>query len=237
MTARARRLGVLAVAGAWWSVLAAAFLLNRGEDAGRLPALMGTVLSRAAQGPVWGPAGLHSLVGLLIASLIGLAWYGLGDAIARRIGPTGGDETYGLPLAVAERGLLGAGVWSLVWFFLGLLPLYRVSVAVVALLVGLVLAGYALGRARPTAAGVARAAAWAGLGQLVTGQVLALVAALAPPTAKDTLLYHYALPKAWIAAGQAIEVPYNIAGYYPLGVEMHVVWAMLLGAPLGGRVA
>jgi hypothetical protein len=236
MTARARRLGVLAVAGAWWSVLAAAFLLNRGEDAGRLPALMGTVLSRAAQGPVWGPAGLHSLVGLLIASLIGLAWYGLGDAIARRVGPTGGDETYG-PLAVAERGLLGAGVWSLVWFFLGVLPLYRVSVAVVALLVGLVLAGYALGRARPTAADVARALGLAGLGLIVTGQVLALVAALAPPTAKDTLLYHYALPKAWIAAGRAIEAPYNIAGYYPLGVEMHAVWAMLLGGPLGVRAA
>jgi hypothetical protein len=237
MTARARRLGVLVVAGAWWLVLAAAFLLNRGEDAGRLPTLMGTALSRAAQGPVWGPAGLHSLVGLLIASLIGLAWYGLGDAIVRRIGPAGGDETSELPLAVAERGLLGAGVWSLVWFFLGVLPLYRVLVAVVALLVGLVLAGYALGRARPTAAGVARALGLAGLGLIVTGQVLALVAALAPPTAKDTLLYHYALPKAWIAAGRAIEVPYNIAGYYPLGVEMHAVWAMLLGASLGVRVA
>ena len=72
---------------------------------------------------------------------------------------------------------------------------------------------------------------------IVTGQILALVAAMAPPTAKDTLLYHYALPKTWITAGRAIEIPYNIAGYYPLGVEMHVVWAMLLGAPLGARVA
>ena len=237
MTARARRLGVLAVAGAWWLVLAAAFLLNRGEDAGRLPALMGTVLSRAAQGPVWGPGGLHSLAGLLIAGLIGLAWYGLGDAIVRRLGSGGSDETDDPSLEVAERGLLGAGAWSLVWFFLGVPPLYRVSVAALALLAGLALAGGALARARPTAAGVARAVAWAGLGLLVTGQVLALVAALAPPTAKDTLLYHYALPKAWIAAGRAIEVPYNIAGYYPLGVEMHAVWAMLLGAPLGVRVA
>jgi hypothetical protein len=74
MTAGARRIGVLAVAGAWWLVLAAAFLLDRGEDAGRLPALIGTVLSRLAQEPVWGPAGLRSLAGLLIAGLIGLAW-------------------------------------------------------------------------------------------------------------------------------------------------------------------
>jgi hypothetical protein len=237
MTAGARRLGVLAVAGAWWLMLAAAFLLNRGEDAGRLPALVGTVLSRAAQGPVWGPAGLHSLAGLLIAGLIGLAWYGLGDTIARRIGSAGSDETSDLPLDIAERGLLGAGAWSLVWFFLGVLPLYRVSVGALALLAGLVLAGRALVRTRPTGAGIARAGALAGLGLIVTGQVLALVAALAPPTAKDTLLYHYALPKAWIAAGRAVEVPFNIAGYYPLGVEMHVVWAMLLGAPLGVRAA
>jgi hypothetical protein len=237
MTARARRLGVFAVAGAWWLMLASAFLLHRGEDAGRLPALMGTVLSRTAQGPVWGAAGLHSLAGLLIAGLIGLAWYGLGDAIVRRIGSAGTDESYELPLEVAERGLLGAGAWSLMWFFLGLLPLYRVSVAALSLLTGLVLAGCALARARPTAAGIARAVGSAGLGLIVTGQVLALVSALAPPTAKDTLLYHYALPKAWIAAGRAIEVPYNIAGYYPLGVEMHAVWAMLLGAPLGGRAA
>jgi hypothetical protein len=237
MTARAWRLGVLAVAGAWWLVLAAAFLLNRGEDAGRLPALMGTVLSRAAQGPVWGPGGLRSLAGLLIAGLIGLAWYGLGDVIVRRIGPAGNDETYQLALEVAERGLLGAGAWSLVWFFLGVLPLYRVSVGALTLLAGLVLAGRALARGQPKAAGVARAVGLAGLSLIVTGQALALVAALAPPTAKDTLLYHYALPKAWIAAGRAIEVPYNIAGYYPLGVEMHAVWAMLLGAPLGVRAA
>ena len=99
------------------------------------------------------------------------------------------------------------------------------------------LAGRALARGRVTAAAIARSAGWAALGLVVTGQILALVAALAPPTAKDTLLYHYALPKAWIAVGQAIVIPYNIAGYYPLGVEMHAVWAMLLGAPLGARVA
>ena len=234
MRGGARRIGVLAVAGAWWLGLAGAFLLNRGEDVGRLPALTGTVFSRLAQGPVWGPTGLQSLTGLLIAGLIGLAWYGLGDAMVRRIGSEGSGE---LTLEVAERGLLGAGAWSLVWFFLGVLPLYRVSVAALTLLAGLALAASAFARARLGAAGVVRAVGGGLLGFIVTGQVLALLATLAPPTAKDTLLYHYALPKAWIAAGQAIEVPYNIAGYYPLGVEMHAVWAMLLGSPLGVRAA
>ena len=71
---------------------------------------------------------------------------------------------------------------------------------------------------------------------ILTAQAVALIAALAPPTAKDTLLYHFALPKAYIAAGGGIEVPFNIAGYYPLGVELQAVWAMLLGAPMGAPV-
>ncbi len=237
MTARAR-IGVLAVAGAWWLVLAVAFLLNRGEDVGRLPALMSTSLARLAHEPVWGPAGIQSLVGLLIAGLIGLAWYGLGAAIVRGIDlPAHGEPGDPPVMQIAERSLAGAGAWSLAWFFLGVLPLYRASVAALALLVGLALAGRAVARVRITAGDIARTAGWGALSLVVTGQILALVAALAPPTAKDTLLYHYALPKAWIAAGRAIEIPYNIAGYYPLGVEMHAVWAMLLGAPLGARVA
>ena len=237
MTARARRIGVLAVAGAWWLMLAAPFLLNRGEDVGRLPTLLATSLARLVHEPVWGRAGIQSLIGLLIAGLVGLAWYGLGETIVRRVDSAEGESDDIPVMQVAARSLVGAGAWSLAWFFLGVLPLYRVSVAALALLVGLALAGRALARGRVTAATIARSAGWAALGLVVTGQILALVAALAPPTAKDTLLYHYALPKAWIAVGQAIVIPYNIAGYYPLGVEMHAVWAMLLGAPLGARVA
>ena len=90
MTARPRRIGVLAVAGAWWLVLAVAFLLNRGEDVGRLPALLATSLARLAHEPVWGRAAIQSLIGLLIAGLVGLAWYGLGDAIVRRVDRRGG---------------------------------------------------------------------------------------------------------------------------------------------------
>src|SRR6266481_3620455 len=237
MTARAR-IGVLAGAGAWWLVLTVAFLLNRGEDVGRLPALVSTSLARLAHEPVWGPAGIQSLVGLLIAGLIGLAWYGLGAAIVRGIDlPAHGEPGDPPVMQIAERSLVGAGAWSLAWFFLGVLPLYRASVAALALLVGLALAGRAVARVRITGGDITRTAGWGALSLVITGQILALVAALAPPTAKDTLLYHYALPKAWIAAGRAIEIPYNIAGYYPLGVEMHAVWAMLLGAPLGARVA
>ena len=69
---------------------------------------------------------------------------------------------------------------------------------------------------------------------------LAFVAAVAPPTAKDALQYHLALPKAFVAAGGLIDVPDNIASYFALGAEMHGVWAMLLGrivSPRAGEVA
>ena len=239
MSARTRRIGIAAVAGAWVVSLAAAFLLNRGDDVGRLATLLAACVAAFSQGPVWGLAGLlSSVAGAAIGALIGLAWYGLGHAILSRMEPgtdhQPGDEA---AVAVAEHALLGAAGWSVAWFFLGFLSLYRVPVAAIGLIAGLIFAAPSLGRARPDLRAMLRAGRWAILALIVTGQALALIAALAPPTAKDTLLYHLALPKAWIAAGRAVEVPDNIAGYYPLGVEMHAVWAMLLGAPLGLRAA
>jgi len=239
MTTRAERVGVVAVAGAWWLSLAVAFLLNRGDDVGRLPALAAAFLVSMARGPVWGLAGLLSSIGgLVVAMLMALAWYGLGDvifrAVARGRAPEPGETSL---MAGAERLLLGAAAWSLIWFLLGVAALYRVPVAMIALLAGLALAAHALARRRPRASTLLRCGGRGLLALIVTGQVFALIGALAPPTAKDTLLYHFALPKAYIAAGRGIEVPYNIAAYYPLGVEMHAVWAMLLGGPLGPRVA
>ena len=237
MSARAREIGVVAVAGAWWIFLAITFLWNRGDDVGRLPALTASFAVSLAHGPVWGLGGLlASLAGTTLAALIGLAWYGLGAAITRglpglRHRPTREDRT----AEIADVTLLGAAAWSLVWFLLGTVYLYRVPVAVIALLAGLGLAAAALARDRPSARALGRAAWSAALALVVTAQAVALVAALAPPTAKDTVLYHFALPKAYIAAGGGIEVPYNIAGYYPLGVELHAVWAMLLGAPMSAR--
>jgi hypothetical protein len=239
MSARARQIGIAAVAGAWLLSLAGAFLLNRGDDVARLPALLTASVAALSRGPVWGEAGfLSSVVGVIIAALIGLAWYGLGRTILSRMDQSvsprpGGD----MATEVAERALLGAAGWSICWFFLGFLSLYRLPVAVIALVMGLILAVPSVARERPGLRIMLRTGGWTALMLVVTGQALALVAALAPPTAKDTLLYHLALPKAWIAAGRAVEVPYNIAGYYPLGVEMHAVWAMLLGTPLGLRAA
>lgn len=229
---------MIAGAGAWWLFLAIAFLWNRGDDIGRLPELIASFAASLAHGSVWGLTGLlASLAGAALAGLIGLAWYGLGAALARRLPrlPDGSPREDRIA-EIADLTLLGAAAWSLIWFLLGAVYLYRVPVAVVALLAGLALVAAALLGARPSPHALARATGSAALALIMTAQALALIAALAPPTAKDTLLYHFSLPKAYIAAGGGVEVPYNIAGYYPLGVELQAVWAMLLGAPMGTRV-
>ncbi|MGH7399156.1 MAG: hypothetical protein ACRELW_16610, partial [Candidatus Rokuibacteriota bacterium] len=152
MSARARQIGVITVAGAWWLFLAVAFLLKRGDDIGRLPALAASFVAALSRGPVWGSTGfLASLAGLALTGLMGLAWYGLGDAIAHRLPPLREGPPHDARIErVAGVTLLGAAVWSLIWFFLGAVYLYRVPVAGIALLGGLALAAAALARARPS---------------------------------------------------------------------------------------
>lgn len=148
MSARAREIGVIAVAGTWWLFLAIAFLWNRGNDVGRLPGLIASFFASFQHGPVWGLTGLlASLAGAALAGLIGLAWYGLGAAIARRLPRLRDGSPHGNRIAeIADLTLLGAAAWSLIWFLLGTVYLYRVPVAVAALLAGLALAAAALAR-------------------------------------------------------------------------------------------
>jgi MFS family permease len=140
---------------------------------------------------------------------------------------------------------LGAGAWSLAWFVIGLAGGYVTSVALVALVCGLALAGIGIARgtpaptavdAGPPPGGSRRPAAIAAAVLVVIALVIAAVGALAPPTAKDTLQYHIALPKAFIEAGQLTVVGESIVAYSPLGAEMHGLWAMLLGRVVSPRV-
>jgi len=49
------------------------------------------------------------------------------------------------------------------------------------------------------------------------------------------LLYHFAIPKNFVAAGNNAVIEGNIASYLALGTEMHVVWAMLTGNLVNAR--
>lgn len=215
-----------------------AFLTYRGSDVGQLQRLVGNL----GGGPLVGGTQLwESLVGFVIANLILQAWVGLGRFVCSFIFPA--DERNGsLVLKFAISIAVGAAVWSLIWFFLGLAGVYTSTTAIIAVVAGNVLMFF---RTRPITAEpkevsmwkVFSAADWVLIAIIVVPILLALIASLAPPTAKDTLLYHFALPKAFIAQGSIAFVDGNIASYLALGAEMHSVWAMLLGGIVGPRAA
>jgi hypothetical protein len=229
----------------WGLMLVVAFLSFRRSDVGRLPSLASSFFRSLTVATPFGLAGLTaSATGVLIAALITLSWYGLGDLLirlarTRRVGESDSDERSSRAFEWARACALGAGAWSLLWFALGSLKLYRRPLAVIALLAGLVLFGLSYKRRRGTQA-AAESTGWpsrVALCLIILNGALALFAALAPPTAKDTLLYHLSLPKIFVAAGGFTDVPYNIASFLPLGAEMHSVWAMLLGTLVNGRTA
>lgn len=224
-----------ALTAAWGVVLIGLFLLNRRYDLPHLPEWLPALARELAGSSPVGAAGLaQSAGGLGIAILIVVAWWGLGSLVLLLTVP---DARIGSrALDWGARGLLGSAAWSTIWLLLGTAKLYRTSVAMATVGVGAALAIWAWSHGEWRSAAEGRRHRTA---VIVTAIFLglALVAALAPPTAKDTLLYHLALPKAYLAAGGLVEVPYNIAGYYALGVEMHAVWAMLLGRPGGQRVS
>jgi hypothetical protein len=229
-------------------VLVVAFLNFRGADVGQLPSLARSFFGSLSPGALLGPSGLAaSLLGVGIAALILLSWYGLGDLIVRlargRRGATIADseETVSRAFEWARACALGAGAWSLVWFALGLVRAYNKPVACLALLAGLSLAVVSYLRRRGLREGASAEPAnkpgRVAFLLIVLSGTLALLAALAPPVAKDTLLYHISLPKLYIAAGGFTDAGNNIASFLPLGAEMHSVWAMLLGQLLSERAA
>jgi len=231
--------GTTAALIAVWAVIALiAFFANRGADVGKL----GTLVGNLGGGPMVGWDGFRdSFAGGVVAGLIFLSWFGLGTLPTSFISRERA-ERHSRVLEIAVNVAVGAAVWSLIWFFLGLAGLYYPPVAIGATAVGLLLAVLGVARIREIGAESRTPEAPTGKDRLqllaiAVPVALALIGALAPPTAKDTLLYHFALPKAFIAQHSNAFIEGNIAGYLALGGEMHNVWAMLLGGMLDQRAA
>ncbi len=228
-------LAAVAVA-VWAGVLLIAFFANRGDDVGKLGQFVGNL----GGGPLAGAGIVDSLVGLLIAGAIAAAWFGIGNLIVSRLVSfeSAGERSYLLNVVLSFA--LGAAIWSFVWFLLGLAGLYSRPVAVVALVLGVLPAIVGLLKFKNAAKANRESQPSEVFDKFVlllaaAPVLLSLIASLAPPTAKDTLLYHFSVPKAFIAQGSSAFIEGNIASYLALGTEMHVVWAMLLGGPVGER--
>jgi hypothetical protein len=228
---RIARIAAPAFTAVWGVALIILFVLNRRYDLVYLPQWL-AAFSRELTGDSL--ASLHGVAqssgGVMVAILIVVAWWGLGSLVLRLVAPNLEFGSRALDRSI--RSLLGSGAWSTIWFLLGMAKLYRTPVAIAALGTGLVLAVWALRHDEPASSAQGPRPRIATL-LVVVVLGLTLAAALTPPTANDALLYHLALPKAYIASGGLVEVQYNMASYFPLGVEMHAVWATLVGR-LGG---
>ncbi len=234
-----------------------AFLAFRGSDIGQLPKLVGNLDGW----PLVGSDGIGHLFNSLRALAIGMAWYTLGSLVLslmrRRIGPD-----FSLPLQVIVSFAVGAAVWSLVWFFLGVAGLYSTTTAIIAILVWFALTYLVVmelkgeddedndeknklislfteKKPKQADSDSQKSSAFEKvlLGLIYIQVALSFIASLAPPTAKDTLLYHFALPKAFVAQGSNAFIDGNIASHLPLGTEMQVVWARLMSHPYADDAA
>ena len=216
-------------------LLVAVFLSSRGEDVGRLPQFLGELFN----GTIFSLNGFgNSLLGILIAVLIVAAWFGLGKFFTHFFE----KEKVFNALDFARNCAFGAAIWSLIWFCTGLLNGYNRLTAIAALVVGLASAIYfALKDWRRLKSEIVEKSSTEIFGKIAFGLIifmlaLTLVSALAPPTAKDALLYHIALPKHFVAQGNNQIVEGNIASFLALGAEMQNVWAMLLGNMFSQRI-
>lgn len=233
-----------------------AFFAYRGTDIGQLGKLIGNLGS----GPLFGEYGfLVSFCGSVISILIFLAWLGTGSFIYRLLR----IEVRSVTLMVAVAIALGSAFWSLTWFLLGFSGEYYSSVAIATLLLGIGFLfagsnswGFRFLTELPLVAALVAVrwspmfrnpenrrfwklsgAEWSVIAMIGFVLAISLIGALAPPIAKDTLLYHFALPKIFAAQHGISFVEGNIASYIALGNEMHSVWAMLLGGIFDSRVA
>ena len=169
-----------------------AFFYFRGNDVGQLPTLVGNL----GGGPLAGLEGMRdSVLGSVLAMLIGISWFGLGSFVGRIIN-LDRSESHSHVFRLARNAAIGAAIWSLIWFFLGITGLYLGVVAIVAVVVGLALATLSFSRVRAATAESRvpeKSAIFdkALLALIAAPLVLAFIAAIAPPTAKDTLLYHF----------------------------------------------
>ena len=220
-------------------ILAGIFFAHRSQDVGQLPTLLHDFIATLGRERIvqWATLG-GNLVAVCLAVMIVCSWFGLGAITQRWIKL----DTASYALRVAWQSAIGASLWSLLWFALGVAGFLRKGVALGCLLFGLILATIAivpackdwLGR------GAKGEQDWVGrtafaLIVLVGG--LALMAALAPPTGKDAMVYRLAIPKAYLSAGGIVDVSTNVLGYLSFGAELHGVWAILLGNFVNAAVA
>lgn len=227
---------IAVVIAVWAVVLLIAFFANRGEDVGRLGQLIGNL----GGGSLFGFTFFDNLIGAFIAVLVLVAW--MAPRYRIRLGSIR-ERTDGRShiLQVCLNIAVTIAVISLLFFFAGLFGLYRGGGWFILLL--FIWPIIFVGRFFKVVKKESRVPERPSIFDRVLLILIAIpvglsfIASLAPPTAKDTLLYHFSVPKQFIAQGSSAFIEGNIASYLALGTEMQILWAMQLGGLNGARTA
>ncbi len=210
----------------WSVILIGCFVYFSRDEFGQIS----SSFANAFSGSLFGSEGFfNSIIGLLIALSVFLSWIGLGSFASKFLNCFD-HENVSVYTKFACKTTLGAGLWSLVWFFFGVFGIYNKFTGVIAVIIGLALffsrqkLGLSFTKSENTLSDKML------FGVICVPVLLALISSVAPPIAKDTLLYHFAVPKQFLAQGTNAAIDGNIASFLALGTEMHSVWAMSVGS-------
>ena len=80
----------------------------------------------------------------------------------------------------------------------------------------------------PTAAILAAAA-------LAATIIYAVILNLLPPTSKDALIHHLAIPKLWLMNGGFVETPWASFSYYPMNLDLLYLVALAAGSDIAAK--
>lgn len=196
----------------------------------------------SGRGPLFRWTALRTaFLALLLGSSIAASWLGFGLWAERLL-----RRERRAPLFWSRSVALGAGITSLILFCLGICGLLSTLTGWLLVAVGLSLCLLAPRPGSDREASPEPKCWWDSwtplLAVLVLAcLVLALPASLSPPLARDSLMYHLAVPRDFARAHGLVELPHNLMSYTPLSAEMQYLWAMLLGgtasAGAGARAA
>ncbi len=226
---------ILLLSAIWATVLAIIFIANRQADILQFGSAVASFSDKFSGFSII--ALRDTILGACVVAVLAVAWFGFGSLVETALAKSQPRDHLSLSWRFGTHLAYGAGITSLLTFALGLAHLFRPTAGVPLVLIGVALAAWTIIRTPRTATGEGLSVPWAGAIALILPVALAGLASLAPPIAKDTLLYHISLPKAFIQSGGLVNVPLNIAQYYALGAEMNGTLAMLLGKIVNARVA
>ncbi|MBN2021375.1 MAG: hypothetical protein JW809_01145 [Pirellulales bacterium] len=194
------------------------------------------------------------MVSLLALGAMGLAAFGLGRPIARRLGvpaedalevavwsATIGAIAFGLALGLLGlvgaiwRPVVGIGTLAAAFWGAGQIVWERLSADRAARKpreIEFAWPGGGAGAGQGPPRWLARLV-WALAGAACLGS---LAGALAPPTSGEALAHHLELAKRFLAAGGFVDLPYHDGATGPLLVEMGYLWGLALEGPVAAQL-